>query len=555
MKKERARTREEIFSEMHRELRSWNNEVAESPDRMDPLLRILMQMYASQLSRIDEKIIHTWKAASNALVRSLCPESIRWPVPAFTVMQADPSDPVIKVDPHTQFFYKESRDNGRTFFFSSLRNERLLKASLRSIYFVSGDNVIDLSPSRAEGTQTTSAERPSSFSGQNAEFYLAIEYAGPADDFKDSIIFLQGDPEALKQLRWARWLPSIDGDFYEKGYFCPGAGGNIDEIFSNDKGTIDWGSLRRSSDLFKPLENNFAMIPEPFVTAWRPGSPGQRVIDRLQSAGVTPPDGWDKLFWIKVILPSGGDRTVFRSSFKVLFDCFIAVNKFERTLFKHTGGNRLIEIEIPDRIDTILKIISVTDSNGRKYLPRHEVLSGERSGFYTLLEEDKKLSLWFDFSSELELPPDSITVNYSLTTGTEANGISAGKITELYENHPGISSVRNIIPVSGAIPAKTQEQVTSEISSRLRGRDRAMSFDQIRSWVGTFDSRIAGVDCKKGVMRTQHGVRKCVVVVVTVRENDFHSADEIGLLRSRLGSFLKARTSINSQFKLEIIKA
>ena len=30
--------------------------------------------------------------------------------------------------------------------------------------------------------------------------------------------------------------------------------------------------------------------------------------------------------------------------------------------------------------------------------------------------------------------------------------------------------------------------------------------------------------------------------------------DEIELLKTRLGSFLKARTSINSQFKLEMIK-
>ncbi len=233
----------------------------------------------------------------------------------------------------------------------------------------------------------------------------------------------------------------------------------------------------------------------------------------------------------------------------------MAVNKFERTLFKHTGGNRLIEIEIPDDLDRILKIISVTDSNGRTYLPRHEVLSGEESGLYTLLEQNDRLSLWLDFSSELELPPDSITVSYSLTEGTEATGISAGKITELYENHPGISSVRNITPVSGAIPAKTEKQVIAEISSRLRGRDRAMSFDQIRNWVGTFDGRITEVDCKKGVMRTEYGVRKCVVVVVTVTEKEFHSDDEIGLLKARLGSFLKARTSINNQFKLEIVKA
>ncbi len=555
MKSERSRTSEEIFKDMHLELRAWNKDIPESPDRMDPVLRILMRMYANQLAVLDKKVIRTWESASNALVRSLCPESIRWPVPSFTVMRAETSDPVIKVDPQTQFFYKEDREGGRTFFFSSLRIESLLNAKLEKVYFISGDKVEDISPLRADGKDAAPSGRPSSFSGKNAEIYLALSDEGAAEDFKGSNIFLQGNEEALKQLRWAKWFPCIDGDFYENGYFCPGASGSLDDIFSDDKGPIDWGSLRRSTDLFKPLENNFSPVSDRFITAWRKGSPGEKVLDRIRSAGIKPPESGDKLFWIKVALPSGGDRKVFSSSFNIYFDCFVAVNKFERTLFKHTGGNRLIEIEIPDDLDRILKIISVTDSNGRTYLPRHEVLSGEESGLYTLLEQNDRLSLWLDFSSELELPPDSITVSYSLTEGTEATGISAGKITELYENHPGISSVRNITPVSGAIPAKTEKQVIAEISSRLRGRDRAMSFDQIRNWVGTFDGRITEVDCKKGVMRTEYGVRKCVVVVVTVTEKEFHSDDEIGLLKARLGSFLKARTSINNQFKLEIVKA
>ena len=45
------------------------------------------------------------------------------------------------------------------------------------------------------------------------------------------------------------------------------------------------------------------------------------------------------------------------------------------------------------------------------------------------------------------------------------------------------------------------------------------------------------------------------MVKAVVKEKEFYSDDEIGLLKTRLGSFLKSRTSINSQFKLEISKA
>jgi hypothetical protein len=40
-----------------------------------------------------------------------------------------------------------------------------------------------------------------------------------------------------------------------------------------------------------------------------------------------------------------------------------------------------------------------------------------------------------------------------------------------------------------------------------------------------------------------------------VRSREFYSDDEIELLRARLASFLKSRTSINSQFMVEMVKA
>ncbi len=554
MNTEKSRTADEIFQDMHRELRTWNDQVPESPDRMDPVLRILLRLYASQLASIDSRIEQTWKSASNALIKSLYPEELRWPVPAYTVMRAEPSDPVVYVDIHTQFFYKEDRDEGHTFFFSSLRNEKLLKAELKNIYFTFGNRAYDISPLKRDSTKVSSTFQPSAISGKDAVLYVTIEHQGQADDFTDSILFLQGIDGALEQLRWAKWLPCVDGHFYQDGGFCPGLYGTLDDIFSCRGEIMDWGGLRRNSDLFKPLENNFVIIPKDFATAWRSGLPDRDFMKILEECGIDPPEEAEKLYWIKILLPGRGDKSVFQQSFKMNFDCFIAVNKKEKTLFKHTGGNRLVEIEILENINDIVEIISVTDSEGNNFIPRHEALTGDEKRFYTVIEENARLCLFFDFSSEIELPPESITVNYSVTNGTKANGISAGKVSELYESHPGMISLQNITPVSGAIPAKTEEQIVNEVSCRLRGRDRAMTLDQIVNWAKTFDQRILRADCEKGVMRTQGGLRKCVVVKVTVREKDFYSDDEINLINLRLAAFLKARTSINSQFKVEVVK-
>jgi hypothetical protein len=223
------------------------------------------------------------------------------------------------------------------------------------------------------------------------------------------------------------------------------------------------------------------------------------------------------------------------------------------TSFKHTGGSRLVELELPDDISTIFDITSVTDSNNREYVPTHEVLSDRDLGHYSLEERSDRLALWFDFTAQVDKLPDAIKVAYTVTAGVNANGISAGRITELYENHPGIESATNIISVKGAVPAKTEEQVIVEASSRLRSRDRALTFDEIAKWTSSFDPRIQSVKCDNGVQRFERGVRRCIVVTVKGGKDDFHSDEEAGLLKRRLASFLKARTPVNTQFAVEII--
>jgi len=554
MNKDKSKSANDIFADMHQELRYWNQDIPESSDRLDPVLRIMLKLYASQLAEIDKKVDQTWDVASQALIKSLCPESLRWPIPAFTIMRAEPTDPIVEVDPQTRFFYKEERDDGQTFFFSSIRKERLVQTALKNIYFVSGGSLLDLSPQPPESTQVSPRPARSAFTGPDAAIYIALEHDGPATDFNEALLFLKGQPDALKQLRWGNWLPGIGNDFNYSAKFCPGFSSSIDKMFSVNGTTLEWGGLRRSSDLFKPLEDNLINIPSEFTKSWTTGAPDATFRQILTDHGIDMSVEAAGLYWIKIILPPGGDKSVFQSSFELYSNCFIALNKNDLTLFKHTGGNRLIEIELPEDIGNILEIVSVIDSNGVNYIGRHEALSGQDDHYYTMEERRGKLILWFDFSSAMDLPPDSITVNYSVTAGTEANGISAGKIKELYENHPGLASFENIMPVNGAIPAKTKEQIMTEVSARLRGRDRALTFEQIGSWATAFDRRIIKAECEKGVQLVENGVRKCIVVKTTVKGDQFYSDEEQELLRRRLQGFLKARSSVNSQFELEIIK-
>jgi hypothetical protein len=551
---QKARSSEQIFADMHRQLRAWNPDIPESPDRLDPILRVLLQLYSHQLAKIDKRIDDTWQVATNSLIRSLSPESKRWPVPAYTVMSCQPADPVVEVDPHTRFFYKEKREGGQTFFFSSLKKEKLLSAAVRHVFLKFRDSVIDLSPA-PEGETPARPATPSlaAFNGIG-QVFIAVEYNGTPKNFAKASVFLKGAPEAMKQLRWGYWYPgSHNGSFNEDAGFCPGLAGDIEDLFTTDGQRVDWGGMRTSSDLFKPLEDNFVVIPESFAAKWESGPLSAELSGILAQKGITVGAPANGFYWLRIDLTAGGDRTKLLTSLALHFNCFIVVNKNELTLFKHTGGSRLVELEIPENIDSVLEITRVVDAGGREYTALHLLQTEPSQRYYSLEERSNKLVLWFDFSSPVELPPDSLSVTYTVTAGVSANGIEAGRVADLYDNHPGIKAASNVIPAAGAIPAKTEQQIVAEALTRLRSRDRALSFQEISTWTQTFDPRIKKVTCVNGVERGPHGVRRCIIVNVTISQQQFYSTDETSLLQQRLNSFLKSRSPVNTHFKIQIV--
>jgi hypothetical protein len=549
---EKSRTREQIFEQMHREMRIWNPEVSESPERLDPILKIMLSLYAHQLERIDRRIDHTWDNTVSSLIRALCPESRRWPIPAHTVIRCKPRDPVVEIDPHSRFFYKEKREDGHTFFFSALRHEKLVAAETKHMFLLVDHELFDLSPKDKVKESDAYAEPPKIPAGAQARFYLAVDFTGNPAEFVDSVLFINGLPDAVRQLRWGHWYPGTNfGEFYTDISFCPGLDCNIEEIFYKDGKPINWGGLRSSGDVFSTLNDNFIVLPESFAATWELGPPDHKLADKLAQKSIVLEEG-DRFYWIRIDLPAGGTRSSLTGLTGVYFDAFLAVNKSEMKLFKHTGGNKILEIEIPENIDNIVDIVEVTDARGNGYIPSYEVRTDPNQRVYSVEEENGRLVLWFDFSTRLEPVPDNITVVYSTTAGTRANGIDAGLINELYESHPGIVTAENITMSAGAIPAKSPEQIMLEVSNRLRGRDRAISFQDVANWAMTYDRRIKKAACRSGVKKGAFGVFRCIKVAVTVSKDDFYSDDELRLLKVRLEMFLKSCSSVNTQYDVEI---
>lgn len=543
------RTTDDIFAQMHRQLRSFDPEIPESPKRLDPLLQMLLRLYADQLSRIDQRLDRTWQEATRELIKAVAPEGRRWPLPAYTVMRCIPNDPVVEIDRHVRFFYKEKREGGQTLFFSPLAEHRLLAAESRVLLLQQGDRFINMLPSAEDEEGPVTSEFTTLDVERPVTLWAAFDYQGPPSKLAGSRLFIKADHEAAEQLWWGRWtFGDRDGEFMSGRSFVPGA----EEQRLGRTLSADWGGLRTDEDVFASLNHHFVHLLKAHTEDWKPGPPDPD-LEGAMPARIREIAEESDYYWLRIELSERGDRSRLRPGIAMYFDCIPVINKYELTLFKHTGGAKVVEIEIPEDLAMILEVASVEDSAGRNYVPSHRVVADSEVGRYTPQRRDRKLVLWFDFSEETLAPPDSLTITYAVTTGRAANAIEQGKIDQLYEKHPGLSEVINILPTEGGAPARTDEQLVTEAALRLRSRDRALSFDEIRNWVSTYDSRILDVECAKGIQQGKYGVRRCIVVRASVDGEKFYSDGEVALLRQRLEHFLKSRAPVNTQFTVEVV--
>ena len=550
------KTKEQIYSELLKEMKYWFPEVPESSDRLDPVLRLFLGTFAHQVEKLNQKINSTWDQTFRSLARNIFAEGLRRPVPACTVMKVDPADPILELDSSVQFSYQDEKEE-RSLIFSPLGKAKLMKAETALVYYHSEQDLFQLVPKvDKDGSDLFpggSRKLPSELAAEHS-LYLAIRYDGSAQDFRDVPIFFHMDEKAVAQIRWSKWFfCQRDGYFFEESSFCPGVDAQQKPEFSeNQKEDIFSPSgVCKSADLFGSFGNYFFYLPPSYLDRWQ----RSRVPHDLQKLGPfeEQASASEKLLWVKIKLPEKADKTLVGTLKGIYLNCLLSINKKDLTFFKHTAGNELLEIELPEESTSILSIDSVVDSNNRKYQNRLNLLSSKTSFSYVTEERNGHLILWFDFSDHSGPVPSSISVSYSTTLGSQGNGIEAGKIQSLWERHPGIRSVTNILPTSGGMPARTQEELLSEISSLLRNRGRAVSFEEIQAWTTSFDPRIGSAECKNVVRKSSAGAFRCTQVNVRVKGEEFYSDDELKLLKKRLEDFLKARSLINVPIEVNII--
>ncbi len=542
----RIRTQKQVFAELHRQMRVWNPDVPAAVERLDPVLKLLLDLFSHQISKLEGDVAKIWENASRSLIRAMSPECRRWPIPATTIMRCKPVDPVVEVDTDTRFYYREPRDDGRTFLFAPARTSQLLNAELTYAFLLHDNGAVSLAGEQADPSATRALGQSQS---NRRTLLLGFQYDGTARRIPDSLLYLGPDRALGALLRWSSWrclTPDGPGE-----RFSPGRGLTVDSLFSDEPDrVIDWGGLRTGGDLFAPLIDHFARLPQSAAEQWQAMPLPRELTNELGGAAGTA--GVDPLWWFEIMLPGDAKLNQFTRPLDLSFDCLVAVNSESQTVYHHTGSKDLLEVEVGADIEEILNIDKVVDTDGREYLPQHELSDDPDQRYYAIEERNDQLILWFDFSRFIDPVPDAINVTLTTTLGDAANGVEAGEVSQLYENHPGLDEVQNVIPVFGGVPARSDAEVMTEAHQRLRGRDRAISFDDLSRWTRTFDPRIQSVACSNGVQVTPKGVRRCIDVAATVDAEDFLTPDEMQFMAERLERFLKSRSTVNTHYSVKI---
>ncbi len=257
--------------------------------------------------------------------------------------------------------------------------------------------------------------------------------------------------------------------------------------------------------------------------------------------------------WLKAELAN--DEKVGDLRKLVFFDTntMILINRRKTHRNKYTMGQPVLEIDLfeysgeaqNDPAKKLFSIERVWDSHDQQYVSHLDLTAFSNPHKYMIVEEDQALKIKFDFSTTAKEPPDYVVVEFSLTEGSDGNGIGAETELRLVRAHPQLHSPRNLVASTGGSDAKTDDEVKRMTGFFLRNHGVALSEGEIEYLAKNFDNRIIEAHAKRGVARTAGGLVPSVMVGVKLNPDLKISEEEQRYLIQRLGQYLDSYTPLN----------
>jgi hypothetical protein len=142
--------------------------------------------------------------------------------------------------------------------------------------------------------------------------------------------------------------------------------------------------------------------------------------------------------------------------------------------------------------------------------------------------------------------PDRFSLSYRISSGDAANGIDPGLLNSLYNPHPGVESVINIIATRGGTSARSFNDMIKVFPRVLQSYNRAVVPSDFESLAIAFDKRIIAARATNGSIERDGVLRGCIEIELDMGGYSFDLEEEESLFLSRLSKFLEMRSPVGT---------
>ena len=564
---------ERVYQEMIDRLRYWGYQIPSGEKQMDPALLLMLKAFAFHTTSTEDKLKDAGNNIIDTFVSNFFVTGIRRPVPAFTMMSCRCLDKRARIDSDTEFVCTVGGAQTRDYSFYPLYPQEILDVYADVTLFTSGEylRVLKALPDEAAKWEE-SLDSPSYRNMKRnpppplgGTIWIGLKVGLPLEEIPGIPIYTGPDYDNGKMLNWIDWQVVSSA---KTPTFKPGQFQDQLEIFEHlDIRELEvessFQSRLYSSDFlvsgkllwhFKHYlapAKNFVYVPGKYIeSAEKMIIPlaVQNKFSHMDFAKLTTPR-----VWLKAELAN--DEKVGDLRKLVFFDTntMILINRRKTHRNKYTMGQPVLEIDLfeysgeaqNDPAKKLFSIERVWDSHDQQYVSHLDLTAFSNPHKYMIVEEDQALKIKFDFSTTAKEPPDYVVVEFSLTEGSDGNGIGAETELRLVRAHPQLHSPRNLVASTGGSDAKTDDEVKRMTGFFLRNHGVALSEGEIEYLAKNFDNRIIEAHAKRGVARTAGGLVPSVMVGVKLNPDLKISEEEQRYLIQRLGQYLDSYTPLN----------
>lgn len=333
--------------------------------KVDPVIDMLLDVFAYELTRVNEEIKISDGKLLERLARIMVDERWSLPAPAHALLKMVPIDEDLEVHRKTQFYHSKMEfGETRDVFFTPLKTHKLTAGYVRAV--VVGDK-LTIRDEAANPEFEVRALKDKRVEDFTVWLGVKVDKNILKDTTELPLCMLLKDSNLDSQLRTTR------------AYDADGSELSMVSTFNAEE-TVEMEHYAES--VFRYYENYL------YAVNISEGSKEKKLITKQFKDifdALDLEDFDEELFWIKLKLPVAFDRTEI-GNLEVSLNVFPVVNR--RFIYKQHSiarNGRLVSLPTdPEGLDYFLNLESLVDDTGHQYDPVHKADINDLTGTYSL---------------------------------------------------------------------------------------------------------------------------------------------------------------------------